>query len=56
VDGAVGVGEHPRNSRSVVEIDYHRFGASVTNFLRLFVVANERGHLVAVRDEVAQHV
>src|SRR6266700_8123602 len=56
VDGPVRTAEQPRNGRPVVEVDHDRCGAAGGDGVRLGVVADERGHLVAVLVQVRQYV
>jgi hypothetical protein len=56
VDGPVRLAEQPGDRRPVVEVDHGRCGATGGNGRRLGVVADERGHLVAVLVQIRQYM
>jgi hypothetical protein len=52
----VGAVEHLGDGRPIVEVDHHRCRAAGRDRARLGIVADERGHLVAVLPQFAQYV
>jgi hypothetical protein len=56
VDRPVRAVEHLSDGGPVVEVDYHRRGAAGRDRARLGVVADKRGHLVAVLLQFGQYV
>ena len=56
VDGPVRTAEQLRDRRLVVEVDHDRCGAAGGDGARLGVVADKRGHLVAVLVQIRQDV
>ena len=56
VDGPVRTAEQPGEGRPVVEVDHDRSGAAGGDVVGLGVVADERGHLVAVLVQIRQYL
>jgi hypothetical protein len=56
VNRPVGGGEHARDRGPIVEVDDDRGGAACGDPIRLGVVADQRGHLVAVLDLFGEDV
>ena len=48
--------EQPRDGRPVVEVDHDRRGAAGGDGVRLGIVPDERGHLVAVLVQIRQYM